>query len=81
MPQILEEVPASRRDQPLAPLTASTIGVRAEAGLATERDKATVRKFAETHRVDEAIPTGAQEDRDAVALQPRRVVANPMAGR
>lgn len=80
MPQI-PEVPASRRDLLLAPLTASTIGVRAEEGLASKRDMATVRRFAEAHHVEVGIPAGDQDVRDAFTFQPRRVVASPLAGR
>ncbi len=54
-----------------------TLEIRAEAGLAADPDKATVRKFAKIYGVDEAMLVRAGEDRYTLTLRARRVVANP----
>jgi hypothetical protein len=53
--------------------------VRAEAELTPDRDKATVRRFAEAYGVDAAMLVNEQEDRYTITLRPRRIVVNPSA--
>ena len=56
-----------------------TLEVRAEAELTPDRDKATVRRFAEAYGVDAAMLVNEQEDRYTITLRPRRIVVNPSA--
>ncbi len=57
-----------------------TLEVRAEAELAADPGKATVRKFAQAYHVDEAMLVDPSEDRYTVTYRPRRVVVNPPPG-
>ena len=54
-----------------------TLEVRAQAELAPDPAKATVRKFAEVYGVDEAMLVKQDEDRYTITYRPWRVVANP----
>ncbi len=54
-----------------------TLEIRAEAELAADPDKATVRKFAKIYGVDESMLLNAGEDRYTITYRPRRLVANP----
>lgn len=56
-----------------------TLEVRAEAELAADTGKPTVRKFAKVYTVDEAMLVDESEDRYTVTYRPRRVVVNPPA--
>jgi PPOX class probable F420-dependent enzyme len=56
-----------------------TLEVRAEAELAPDPEKATVRQFAAHYGVDADGLTHPGEDRYTVIFRPRRVVANPPA--
>jgi len=56
-----------------------TLEIRAEADLALDPDKATVRKFADVYSVDEAMLVRAEEDRYTITYRPRRLVMNPPA--
>jgi PPOX class probable F420-dependent enzyme len=54
-----------------------TLEVRAEAELAPDPEKATVRLFASVYGIDESVLLGHEEDRYTVTFRPRRVIANP----
>jgi PPOX class probable F420-dependent enzyme len=56
-----------------------TLEVRAEAELEPDRDKSTVRRFAEGYGVDEAMLVNQDEDRYTIIFHPRRIVVNPPA--
>jgi PPOX class probable F420-dependent enzyme len=56
-----------------------TIEVRAEADVKPDREKATVRKFANVYGVDEAMLVNEEEDRYTMTFRPRRIVVNPPA--
>jgi PPOX class probable F420-dependent enzyme len=52
-----------------------TLEIRAEAELAADPDKETVRKFATAYNVGEAMLVNESEDRYTILYHPRRVVA------
>jgi len=54
-----------------------TLEIRAEAEIAADPDKATVRKFATVYGVDEAMLVRPEEDRYTLKYRPRRVITNP----
>jgi len=54
-----------------------TLEVRAEADLASDPEKATVRTLAEAYEMDPEMIIDPAEDRYTVTLRPRRVVVTP----
>jgi PPOX class probable F420-dependent enzyme len=57
-----------------------TLEIRAEADLAPDPEKVTVRKFASVYSVDESMLVRDDEDRWTVTFRVRRLIVNPRQG-